>query len=128
MSLLRRALAEALGTAFLLAAIVGSGIMAERLAQGNEAIALLANSLATGGAFIAPNPDKSQTLRVRGRGLHLAVPLNQYATGVSPGSGCQSMVPRSRPPAAVPSHTIRPSVGLRVSAVKCVTPFCLEAV
>ena len=40
--------AEALGTAFLLAVIVGSGIMGERLAGGNVAIALLANSIATG--------------------------------------------------------------------------------
>jgi glycerol uptake facilitator-like aquaporin len=44
----RRAVAEALGTAFLLAAVVGSGIMGERLAGGNVAIALLANTLATG--------------------------------------------------------------------------------
>jgi glycerol uptake facilitator-like aquaporin len=50
---MRRALAEALGTALLLAAIVGSGIMGERLAGGNDAIALLANSLATGFALFA---------------------------------------------------------------------------
>lgn len=50
---MRRAAAEALGTALLLAAVVGSGIMGERLAQGNDAIALLANSLATGGALVA---------------------------------------------------------------------------
>lgn len=43
-----RTLAEFLGTAFLLAAVVGSGIMGERLAGGNVAIALLANTLATG--------------------------------------------------------------------------------
>jgi glycerol uptake facilitator-like aquaporin len=53
MTLFRRLVAEFLGTAFLLIAIVGSGIMAERLAGGNEAIALLANSLATGGALVA---------------------------------------------------------------------------
>lgn len=47
-SLRVRLLAEFLGTAFLLMAIVGSGIMAERLSSGNLAIALLANSLATG--------------------------------------------------------------------------------
>jgi glycerol uptake facilitator-like aquaporin len=41
------------GTAFLLAAVVGSGIMAERLAGGNVAIALLANTIATGAALIA---------------------------------------------------------------------------
>jgi glycerol uptake facilitator-like aquaporin len=49
----RRAVAELLGTAFLLAAIVGSGIMAERLAGGNVAIALLANTMATGAALVA---------------------------------------------------------------------------
>lgn len=53
MSLQGRLAAEFTGTAFLLAAIVGSGIMGERLADGNEAVALLANSLATGAALIA---------------------------------------------------------------------------
>src|SRR4029077_11803204 len=47
-----RAAAEFLGTAFLLAAVVGSGIMGERLAGGNVAIALLANSLATGAILV----------------------------------------------------------------------------
>jgi glycerol uptake facilitator-like aquaporin len=49
----RRVVAEALGTAFLLAAVVGSGIMGERLAGGNIAIALLANTIATGAALVA---------------------------------------------------------------------------
>ena len=48
-----RLVAEAIGTAMLLAAVVGSGIMGERLAAGNVAVALLANSLATGGALVA---------------------------------------------------------------------------
>jgi glycerol uptake facilitator-like aquaporin len=48
----RRILAEAVGTAFLLAAVVGSGIMGERLAGGNVAIALLANTLATGAMLV----------------------------------------------------------------------------
>lgn len=52
-NLARRAVAEAIGTALLLAAVVGSGIMAERLAGGNVAIALLANTLATGTALAA---------------------------------------------------------------------------
>ncbi len=47
-SLPRRACAEALGTAFLLAAVVGSGIMAQKLAGGNGALALLCNTLPTG--------------------------------------------------------------------------------
>ena len=49
----RRAVAEFLGTALLLAVVVGSGIMGERLSGGIAAIALLANSLATGGALVA---------------------------------------------------------------------------
>ena len=53
MSLSRRVVAEGLGTAFLLAVVVGSGIMAERLAGGNVAIALLANTVATGAGLVA---------------------------------------------------------------------------
>jgi glycerol uptake facilitator-like aquaporin len=49
----QRLAAEALGTALLLAVVVGSGIMAERLAGGNVAIALLANAIATGAALYA---------------------------------------------------------------------------
>jgi glycerol uptake facilitator-like aquaporin len=48
-----RLAAEAVGTGFLLAAVVGSGIMAERLADGNVALALLANTIATGAALVA---------------------------------------------------------------------------
>jgi glycerol uptake facilitator-like aquaporin len=49
----RRITGEALGTALLLAAVVGSGIMGERLANGNVALALLANTVATGAALLA---------------------------------------------------------------------------
>lgn len=49
----KRVVAEALGTFFLLAAVVGSGIMAERLASGNTALALLGNTAATGAALVA---------------------------------------------------------------------------
>lgn len=52
MSLARRLVAEGLGTAFLLAVVIGSGIMGERLAGGNIALTLLANSLATGGGLV----------------------------------------------------------------------------
>ena len=47
------AVIELIATAFLLIAVVGSGIMAERLAAGNTALALLANAVATGGALVA---------------------------------------------------------------------------
>ena len=53
MTALRRAVADGVGTALLLAVIVGSGIMGEKLAGGSDAIALLANSLATGFGLFA---------------------------------------------------------------------------
>ena len=53
MSLWRRCIAELVGTCFLLAAVVGSGMMGERLAGGNVGVALLANTLATGAALDA---------------------------------------------------------------------------
>ena len=85
--LARRAVAEGLGTAFLLATVVGSGIMGERLAGGNAAIALLANTLATGaglaafilmfgaisGAHLNPLVSLAETLRGRLPQRELAV-------------------------------------------------------
>jgi glycerol uptake facilitator-like aquaporin len=53
MTIAKRLTAEAIGTALLLATVVGSGIMGERLAGGNTAIALLANTLATGAGLVA---------------------------------------------------------------------------
>jgi len=53
MNLPRRIISEWLSTTLLLAAVVGSGIMGERLADGNVAVALLANTLATGAALVA---------------------------------------------------------------------------
>ena len=53
MSLARRTVAEGVGTTLLLAAVVGSGIMGERLAGGNVAIALLANTIATAATLVA---------------------------------------------------------------------------
>src|ERR1700761_8968943 len=50
--MMRRLAAEFLGTALLLSVVVGSGIMGERLAGGNAAIALLGNTLATGAALV----------------------------------------------------------------------------
>jgi len=52
-NLARRIVAEGVGTAMMLAAVVGSGIMGERLSGGNLAIALLANTIATGAALVA---------------------------------------------------------------------------
>jgi glycerol uptake facilitator-like aquaporin len=52
-TLLKKLVAEGTGTAFLLAAVVGSGIMAERLSGGNVSLALLENTVATGAALVA---------------------------------------------------------------------------
>ena len=52
-TLARRAAAEAVGTAMLLAAVIGSGVMGERLAGGNVGLTLLANTIATGAALVA---------------------------------------------------------------------------
>lgn len=52
-SVVRRAVAESVGSALLAIAVVGSGIMGERLAGGSEGLALLTNSLATGAALVA---------------------------------------------------------------------------
>jgi glycerol uptake facilitator-like aquaporin len=52
MSIVRRSVGEAMGTAMLLATVIGSGIMGDRLSGGNVAIALLANTLATGAVLI----------------------------------------------------------------------------
>jgi len=53
LSLPRRVVAEGVGTAFLLATVIGSGIMGERLSGGNVALALLANTIATGAGLVA---------------------------------------------------------------------------
>ena len=52
MTLLRRAVAEFVGSAFLLATVIGSGIMAARLSGGNGALALLCNALPTGAILV----------------------------------------------------------------------------
>jgi glycerol uptake facilitator-like aquaporin len=52
-SLARRTVAEFLGTAFLVAAVIGSGVMGDHLSNGNVALALLANTIATGAALVA---------------------------------------------------------------------------
>ncbi len=53
LSLARRTVAEFVGTAFLVAAVIGSGIMAEHLSNGNAALALLTNTIVTGAALVA---------------------------------------------------------------------------
>jgi glycerol uptake facilitator-like aquaporin len=85
MTLPRRLAAEALGAAFLLAIVIGSGIMGERMAGGNDAIVLLGNTLATGaglvvlilvfgpvsGAHLNPAVTLAETMRGRLRGREM---------------------------------------------------------
>lgn len=94
----RRLVAEALGTALLLAVVVGSGIMGERLSGGNVAIALLGNTLATGAALVVLiwvfgpisgahfNPTVTLVAALRRElpvALALAYPLAQVLGGVA---------------------------------------------
>ncbi len=81
MNLTRRAIAEAIGTAFLLAVVIGSGIMGERLANGNVAIALLANTLATGAGLVALILTFAP---ISGAHFNPAVTLADAAQGVTP--------------------------------------------
>ena len=77
----RRFAAEFVGTAFLLATVVGSGIMAETLSQGSPALALLANSVATGAGLIALILTFGP---VSGAHLNPAVTLSSAITGGLP--------------------------------------------
>lgn len=80
-SLAQRSTAEFLGTAFLVAAVIGSGIMAEWLAGGNLALALLANTMATGAALVALILTLAE---ISGAHLNPAVTLSSAATGGFP--------------------------------------------
>ncbi len=79
---MKRIVAECLGTAFLLAAVVGSGIMAAKLAGGNGALALLCNTLPTGAILtvlilkFGPCPVRLQPGRQH-RGWHCAMSFQQ---------------------------------------------------
>ena len=85
-SLSRRLASEFLGTAFLVAAVVGSGIMGDRLAGGNVAIALLANTIATAAALAT----LILTLRpISGAHFNPAVSLGEaFVGGMSWGEAC----------------------------------------
>ena len=80
-TLAHRLVAEGLGTAFLLTAVVGSGIMGDRLAGGNVAIALLANTIATGAALVVLIVT---FISVSGAHFNPAVTLSAAALGAMP--------------------------------------------
>jgi glycerol uptake facilitator-like aquaporin len=80
-SLARRSVAEGIGTAFLLATVIGSGIMGDKLAGGNVAVALLANTLATGAALVALILSFGP---VSGANFNPAVTLVEAAQGARP--------------------------------------------
>lgn len=93
----RRLLAEAIGTAILFATVVGSGIIAEQLADGNQAVALLGNTIATGAilyvliTLLGPvsgaqfNPAVSLVMQLRGNDRWqgaAAIVLVQFGAGI----------------------------------------------
>jgi glycerol uptake facilitator-like aquaporin len=94
MPLARRLVSEAVGTALLLATIVGSGIMAERLSGGNEALALLCNSTATGAILVVLIAVFGQ---VSGTHLNPASPARGAKSGIDVRKGVSS---RPRAPSA----------------------------
>jgi glycerol uptake facilitator-like aquaporin len=115
----RRAAAEALGTAFLLAAVVGSGVMGERLAGGNAAIALLANSAATGAVLVAlilafgaaMNPLVTISDALRGALRWADVPLFVAAQGVGAVLGVAAANAMFELPLVSISHHAREGAG-----------------
>ncbi len=86
----RKLLAEALGTLFLLIAVVGSGIMAMRLSGGNDGVALLANAVATGGALIALI---STFGPISGAHFNPIVTLFEFARGQLPARAAVTYIP-----------------------------------
>jgi glycerol uptake facilitator-like aquaporin len=93
----RRLLAEALGTAILVATVVGSGIMAERLSGGNQAIALLGNTIPTGAILVVIITILGP---ISGAHFNPAVTLVFAARGMTPWS---EVVPYVRSPASSPN-------------------------
>jgi glycerol uptake facilitator-like aquaporin len=93
----RRLLAEALGTAILVATVVGSGIMAERLAGGNQAIALLGNTIPTGAILIVIITILGP---ISGAHFNPAVTLGSQSGASSPGAKSLPMSSSSASPAS----------------------------
>jgi len=117
-SLARRLVAEGVGTAMLLATVIGSGIMAERLSGGNEALALLCNTLPTGAILtvliliFGPvsgahfNPAVSLAFALRGHRVVISDTLDIAAVARTPGIGDDQTVKGTLlgPAAGQPDH------------------------
>ena len=102
----KRAVAEFVGTALLLATVVGSGIMGERLAGGNVAIALLANTVATGAGLVALDP---HVRPVSGAHFNPAVTLADASQGglaVARGAGLRRRADRRRVRGVAVAHVM----------------------
>lgn len=109
--LLRRTLAEAIGTAMLLAAVVGSGVRGERLSGGNVFQTLLANALATGCALIAPI-----LTFVRISGAH-------FNPVVSLSAALQKTLPWREVPSYVLAQVVGAFVGVAIAHAMVAMPF-----
>ena len=125
----RAAVSEFVGTAMLLVAVVGSGIMAERICGGNVGLALLANAIATGGALIALilafgpvsgahfNPVVTLADASRGGISWRRVPLYVVAQFTGAVTGVAIADSTFALPAFFPSHHVRAGTGLFASEV-----------
>jgi glycerol uptake facilitator-like aquaporin len=129
MTLRHRVFVEGVGAFFLLVAVVGSGIMGSRLAEGDPALTLLANSLATGGVLLALiaafgpisgahfNPAISAALASRGAFPWNEVPAYLGAQTVGAFAGCAAANTMFGLPALQASHQVRAGIPLALGEV-----------
>ncbi|HVT32686.1 MAG TPA: MIP/aquaporin family protein [Rhodanobacteraceae bacterium] len=138
MSLGRRAIAEAVATAFLLSIIVGSGVMGERLAGGNVAIALLANSLATGCGLAAlivtfapisgAHMNPAVTLALAARGDHAWRDVPAYLAAQLAGAVAGVWLAHAMFAMPIFEHSTKARAGIPQMVSECVATFGLLVV
>ena len=135
MSVSRRAVAEAVATAFLLAIVVGSGVMGERLAAGNTAIALLANALATGcglaalivtfGPLSGAHMNPAVTIALAVRGDHAWRDVPAYVVAQVAGAAAGVWIAHAMFAMPIIEYSAKARAGLPQMFSECVATFGL---